>query len=122
VTGTALLFATLAAHEAGHAAAAARVGATLAPPLFLPSGLGLLGSFGAITRIKSTLTNRCGARPELGLEARALSRLASACLFGGGGGGEFGAPLPELRAMRRPLASIQETLKPPRCREARTCR
>lgn len=46
------------AHEAGHIAAARKHGAELAPPLLVPSNLGFLGSFGAVTRIKSTLKNR----------------------------------------------------------------
>ena len=33
-------------------------GLELAPPLFIPAGLGLLGSFGAITRIKSFVPDR----------------------------------------------------------------
>lgn len=45
-------------HEAGHALAAKRTGVALGPPLFIPAGLGLLGSFGAITRIKSIVPDR----------------------------------------------------------------
>jgi hypothetical protein len=47
-----------AAHEVGHAVAAKEEGAELAPPLLLPAGLGILGTFGSITIIRSTLRNR----------------------------------------------------------------
>ena len=46
------------AHEAGHRVAAANHGVKLSPPFLLPSALGLLGSFGAITRFRSTVPNR----------------------------------------------------------------
>ena len=47
-----------AAHELGHLQAARQRGIELAPPLFVPAGLGLLGSFGAITRVKSAVPGR----------------------------------------------------------------
>ena len=50
--------AAAAAPELGHLAAARARGLELAPPLFIPAGLGLLGSFGAITRIKSFVPDR----------------------------------------------------------------
>ena len=50
--------AAAAAHELGHLAAARARGLELSPPLFIPAGLGLLGSFGAITRIKSFVPDR----------------------------------------------------------------
>lgn len=48
----------LAAHEVGHIAGAKKAKVDLAPPIFIPAGLGLLGSFGAITRIRSAVPNR----------------------------------------------------------------
>jgi len=48
----------LAAHEVGHSVAAKRVGMELAPPVLIPAGLGLLGCFGGITRIRSSVPNR----------------------------------------------------------------
>ena len=53
VPGTLATMAILGAHEVGHRVAARSVNLTLAPPIFIPAGLGLLGSFGAITRISS---------------------------------------------------------------------
>lgn len=51
-------FRSAGAHEAGHRVAAAKHGVKLSPPFLLPSALGLLGSFGAITRFRSTVPNR----------------------------------------------------------------
>ena len=48
----------LLSHEIGHLVAASKLGLKLAPPLPIPAGLGLIGSFGTITRIKSTVPNR----------------------------------------------------------------
>lgn len=48
----------LLAHEIGHLVAASKFGVKLAPPLPIPAGLGLIFSFGTITRIKSTVPNR----------------------------------------------------------------
>lgn len=56
--GTLATLAILIAHEVGHFAAAQKKNVELAPPLFLPAGLGLLGSLGSITRIKSNVQNR----------------------------------------------------------------
>lgn len=56
--GTAAFLLSLLAHELGHYVAASKRNITLAPPLFIPAGLGLLGSFGGITRIKSTIPDR----------------------------------------------------------------
>lgn len=42
----------------GHRVAAGPRGLALAPPLLIPAGLGLLGSFGAITRIRSDVPDR----------------------------------------------------------------
>lgn len=47
--GTLAFLGLLAVHEWGHQVAARKVGVQLAPPVLLPAGLGLLGSFGAIT-------------------------------------------------------------------------
>jgi Zn-dependent protease len=47
-----------AAHEAGHIVAAKREGAELKAPLFIPAGLGIIGTFGAITQVRSMLRNR----------------------------------------------------------------
>jgi hypothetical protein len=46
------------AHEAGHALAARSVGAQLQPPFLIPAGLGIIGSFGAVTGVRGTLRNR----------------------------------------------------------------
>jgi hypothetical protein len=46
------------AHELGHGVVARRRGVDLTPGFLIPAGLGFLGSFGAITRIKQTLPNR----------------------------------------------------------------
>lgn len=54
----ALLPVPAAVHEAGHWVAARQRSVELAPPLLIPAGLGLLGSFGAITRIKSVVPDR----------------------------------------------------------------
>ena len=51
-------FRSAGAHEAGHRFAAAKHSVKLSPPFLLPSALGLLGSFGAITRFRSTVPNR----------------------------------------------------------------
>jgi len=48
----------LLAHELGHLVGAKKHDISLSPPILLPAGLGLLGSFGAITRIKSPVQNR----------------------------------------------------------------
>lgn len=50
--------AILGAHEIGHIFGAQRAKLEVAFPLFLPAGLGLIGAFGAITRIKSSVPNR----------------------------------------------------------------
>jgi Zn-dependent protease len=47
-----------AAHESGHWKAASKEAVKLAPPIFIPAGLGIIGSFGAITGIKGILKNR----------------------------------------------------------------
>lgn len=47
-----------AAHEVGHLVAARQVGAQLRVPFLIPAGLGIIGSFGAVTGIKGTLKNR----------------------------------------------------------------
>jgi Zn-dependent protease len=49
---------TAAAHEVGHWKAASKQGVQLDPPIFIPAGLGIIGSFGAITGIKGALKNR----------------------------------------------------------------
>lgn len=48
----------LGAHELGHFIASKQLEVDLGPPLPLPAGLGLLGSFGSITNIKSDIQNR----------------------------------------------------------------
>lgn len=58
VPGTMAFLTILAAHEVGHAVGAKRGGVEIAPPILIPAGLGLLGSFGAITRIRSVVPNR----------------------------------------------------------------
>lgn len=82
-----------AVHEVGHRLAAAARGVELAPPLFIPAGLGLLGSFGAITRIKSFVPDRASlaavaAAGPLASSAVALAvMLAGAAATAGGAGG-----------------------------------
>lgn len=46
------------AHEAAHRFVAKQTGDQLSLPLFFPSPLGTLGSFGGITRIKAPAANR----------------------------------------------------------------
>ena len=58
VPGTLAFLVAMAAHELGHGLGARRHNVELSPPIFLPAGLGLLGSFGSITRIKSIVPNR----------------------------------------------------------------
>ena len=58
VPGTLAFLGAMGAHELGHGLAARRHNVELSPPIFLPAGLGLLGSFGSITRIKSIVPNR----------------------------------------------------------------
>mmetsp|Transcript_32013 Transcript_32013/g.80858 ORF Transcript_32013/g.80858 Transcript_32013/m.80858 type:complete len:477 (+) Transcript_32013:188-1618(+) len=77
---TLALFLLLGAHEAGHIAAARKHGAELAPPLLVPSNLGFLGSFGAVTRIKSTLKNRTQLL-EIGLAGPAAGTAASLAML-----------------------------------------
>lgn len=56
--GTLAFLALLGVHEWGHYAAAKDVGVRLAPPVLLPAGLGLLGSFGGITTPLQPVPNR----------------------------------------------------------------
>lgn len=90
--GTAALLAVLAAHELGHKWAAKQHGLELAPPLLIPAGLGLLGSFGAVTRIKSPVPDRdaltavAAAGPAAGTAA-SLALLAAGLLLTAGGVG-----------------------------------
>lgn len=85
--------AAAAAHEAGHRVAAGRRGIELAPPLLIPAGLGLLGSFGAITRIKSPVPDRAAlaavaaAGPLWGSAVSAAIMLVGAALTAQGVGG-----------------------------------
>ena len=73
VPGSLAFLAALAAHEVGHVVAAKKHSVELSPPIVLPAGLGLLGSFGAITRIRSPVQNRqvlsdvIGSGPVYGL-------------------------------------------------------
>ena len=46
------------AHEAGHFVAARQQGVKLLPPFLIPAGLGIIGSFGAITPVRDTLKQR----------------------------------------------------------------
>ena len=45
-------------HEVGHSVAARSKGVELGRPILVPAGLGFLGSFGAITFIRTELPNR----------------------------------------------------------------
>ncbi len=47
-----------AIHEYGHYSAAKQANVQLAPPVFLPAGLGLLGSFGGINTPTAPVPNR----------------------------------------------------------------
>ena len=58
VPGVLATFAILLASEIAHYIGAKKVNVELAPPILIPAGLGLLGSFGAITRIRSSVSNR----------------------------------------------------------------
>lgn len=83
----------LAAHEIGHLAGAKKAGLELAPPIFIPAGLGLLGSFGAITRIRSQVPSRealatmAAPGPLAGAAVSAAVLLVGLALTAGGVGG-----------------------------------
>ena len=90
------IIASAAAHEIGHRAVAARNGAKLGPPFFIPNGS--LGTFGAVTQIKSLLKGRAElfdiaiAGPAAGgAVALALFLFGLAASAAGGGGGEEAA-------------------------------
>lgn len=91
--GAAAFLGILVVHEVGHRLAAAARGVQLAPPLFIPAGLGLLGSFGAITRITSFVPDRASlaavaAAGPLASSAAALAvMVAGAAATAGGAGG-----------------------------------
>ena len=56
--GTIATLSILLAHELGHVWMARKEGLSLGPPLLIPAGLGLLGSFGGITRTRDIVQNR----------------------------------------------------------------
>lgn len=91
--GTLAFFALLGVHEGGHRWAASRRGVQLSLPFFIPAGLGLLGSFGSITRFKSTLPNRqtllevAAAGPAAGAAASLACLLLGLGLSAAGFGG-----------------------------------
>lgn len=58
VPGTLATLAILLSHEIGHVLGAGQARLEVGPPVFIPAGLGLLGSFGSITRIKGIVPNR----------------------------------------------------------------
>jgi membrane-associated protease RseP (regulator of RpoE activity) len=58
IPGTVATLAILLSHELGHFIGAKQANLKLAPPIPIPAGLGLLGTFGSITRISSTVPNR----------------------------------------------------------------
>jgi membrane-associated protease RseP (regulator of RpoE activity) len=58
IPGTVATLAILLTHELGHLLGAKKVNLKLAPPIPIPAGLGLLGTFGSITRIASPVPNR----------------------------------------------------------------
>jgi hypothetical protein len=80
-------------HEVGHVVGAKKHDVVLAPPVALPAGLGLLGSFGSITRIKSKVQNRqvlsdiIAPGPITGLSASLLLVLVGLGLTKLSGGG-----------------------------------
>jgi hypothetical protein len=51
-------FLIIIAHEIGHFFASKKLRVDLGPPLLLPAGLGMLGTFGSITNIRSDVQNR----------------------------------------------------------------
>lgn len=75
-------FRSAGAHEAGHRVAAAKHGVKLSPPFLLPSALGLLGSFGAITRFRSTVPNRQAdlVRSRQGCMSEPVPYMVQCCL------------------------------------------
>ncbi|KAI3424741.1 hypothetical protein D9Q98_008130 [Chlorella vulgaris] len=83
--GTLAFLAIMATHEAGHWVAAKRQGLELAPPLLIPAGLGLLGSFGAITRIKSFVPDRTALANVAAAGPLASSALAAVIMLVGAG-------------------------------------
>ncbi|EFN52941.1 hypothetical protein CHLNCDRAFT_137300 [Chlorella variabilis] len=83
VPGTLAFLAILATHEAGHWVAARQRGLQLAPPLFIPAGLGLLGGFGSITRIKSFVPDRTSLAAVAAAGPLASSALAAAIMVAG---------------------------------------
>ncbi|EIE22624.1 hypothetical protein COCSUDRAFT_63768 [Coccomyxa subellipsoidea C-169] len=94
--GTILFFLLLAAHEAGHRVAAKQEGVELGTPLFVPAGLGFLGSFGAITSFRSTVPDRAtllhvaAYGPAFGAAASLAMLLAGLALSAAGvGDGEL---------------------------------
>ena len=58
IPGSIAALSVLVAHEVAHRIAAAQQKIDLAPPIPIPAGLGLLGSFGCITRFKSIVPDR----------------------------------------------------------------
>jgi hypothetical protein len=81
---------TLAAHEAGHAVAAARAGVQLYYPLLVPAGFGFLGAFGAITRFRGYVPDRAAllsvsaAGPAAGAAASLAALVAGLALSAAG--------------------------------------
>ena len=63
--------------------AARQRGLQLAPPLFIPAGLGLLGGFGSITRIKSFVPDRTSLAAVAAAGPLASSALAAAIMVAG---------------------------------------
>ena len=72
------VLAVAAAHEAGHAFVARRLGVQLSPPFLIPNAS--LGTFGAVTQIKSLLASR-EQLLDVALAGPAAGGAAAAALF-----------------------------------------
>jgi membrane-associated protease RseP (regulator of RpoE activity) len=111
------VLAVAAAHEAGHAAAAKARGVTLGPPFLIPNGS--LGTFGAVTQIKSVLPNRthlfdvAAAGPLAGGAAAAalfLYGLAASASSGGALPAGEGAEAARAAALAAGLVPVPQAL------------
>ncbi|PSC68193.1 putative zinc metalloprotease chloroplastic isoform X1 [Micractinium conductrix] len=81
--GAAAFVGILGVHELAHAVVAKQRGLQLAPPIFIPAGLGLLGSFGAVTRFKSFVPTRADLAAVAAAGPLASSAVAAAVMLAG---------------------------------------